>query len=59
MTIVVPCGTPTPISKEMIVTTSTDSQTDILIKIFEGERFLTRDCIKRGEIHIQGIGVAP
>jgi actin-like ATPase involved in cell morphogenesis len=47
-----------PTKKEQMFTTVADRQTGVLIRVFEGERALTRDNILLGELELCGIAPA-
>ena len=48
-----------PVTKSKMYTTDSDFETSVLIKIFEGERKLTKDNYKVGEFELKGIEPAP
>lgn len=54
MTPIITRGTPIPIFKNMMFTTTKDNETSIEIKIFEGQRKLTKDNTLLGILTLQG-----
>lgn len=59
MTPIIPRGTTIPVKKTNTFTTYVDNQPGCTIKIYEGERQLTRDCNKLGEFELRGFPLAP
>mgnify|MGYP000942093406 CR=1 FL=1 len=59
MTPIIPRGTAIPTKKTEVFSTGSDNQTMCMIKIFEGERALTKDCNKLGEFELTDIPPAP
>lgn len=55
MNILIPRNTNIPVTKKRKYTTYTDYATNVLIKIFEGERTMTKDNFKVGEFVLEGI----
>ena len=48
-----------PCNKEQIFSTHSDNQPGANIVVFEGERYMVRDCNKLGEFMLEGIAPAP
>ncbi|CAN1156333.1 Heat shock 70 kDa protein BIP1 [Linum perenne] len=59
MSVVIPRHTPIPVKMSNIYYTSTSQQTSIEIKVFQGERVLTKDCLQLGSFDLDGIPPAP
>lgn len=59
MTTILPRNTPLPAHKVHHFTTNADDQTSVTIKVFEGERSLTKDNILIGTFDLNGITPAP
>jgi len=59
MDVLIPRNTPIPISKKRLYTTDTDDVETIEIKVFEGERLLTKDNFKIGEFILNDLSKLP
>lgn len=59
MSIMIPRGTVIPITTKKIFSNDTDDETSITIKVFEGERSMTKDNFLVGEFELSGICKAP
>lgn len=59
MEIIIPRGTTFPVRQKKRFTTSTDYETSVKIKVFEGERKMTRDNLFVGEFILNDIEHAP
>ena len=59
MATIVPRNTTVPVKKSQIFTTAADNQSNVTIKVFEGERPLTRDNHLLGTFDLHGIPPAP
>ncbi|XP_009622355.1 luminal-binding protein 5-like [Nicotiana tabacum] len=59
MTKLIPRNSRIPVKKTQVFTTYQDQQTSVSIKVYEGERSLTKDCRELGSFDLSGIPPAP
>ncbi|CAL1398231.1 unnamed protein product [Linum trigynum] len=59
MDLIIPRNTPIPTKMSIQSTTIEDLQPEMSIKVFQGERPLTKDCVELGSFVLSGITPAP
>jgi len=59
MNILIPRNSAIPIKRKKKYTTDSDYETSVTVKIYEGERQMTKDNFLVGEFELQGIEAAP
>lgn len=59
MTVIIPRVTTIPVKKTNLFSTDIDNQKSVLIKIYQGERSLTKDNILLGTLELSGIPPMP
>ena len=59
MTVLIPRNSLIPTKKTQIISTYADNQTSMLVKVFEGERELTKDNHELGKFNLDGIPPMP
>jgi heat shock protein 1/8 len=59
MTVLIPRGTTIPTKKTQTFSTGSDNQPKVTIRVFEGERSLTRDCNLLGTFNLDDIPLMP
>ncbi len=59
MNTIIPRNTIIPITKKRIYTTDSDYEKSVIVKVFEGERKMTKDNFFVGEFELDGIEPAP
>lgn len=56
---IIPRGTVIPVEQTKVFSTNTDNETSVSIKVFEGERIMTKDNFFLGEFNLSGFEKAP
>ncbi|CAN1793692.1 Luminal-binding protein [Linum perenne] len=59
MSVIIPRNTPIPTKMSSVYHTTKDQQTYVCIKVYQGERPLTKDCIELGRFCLSGVTPAP
>ncbi|OIW14047.1 hypothetical protein TanjilG_11392 [Lupinus angustifolius] len=59
MSVVIPKNTIIPTKKKRVFSTSTDNQSSVLVKVYEGDQAMTEDNIFLGKFKLSGFPLAP
>jgi molecular chaperone DnaK (HSP70) len=59
MSVMIPRNSPIPISVKRVYSNDTSGETSVVIKVFEGERSMTKDNFFVGEFELTGLTQAP
>ncbi|QEL16813.1 molecular chaperone DnaK [Limnoglobus roseus] len=59
LTVLIPKNTTIPTKKSQVFTTASDDQQAVEVEVFQGERPMSKDNKKIGQIHMEGIPPAP
>jgi len=59
MSVIIPRNTQIPVKKERKYSTNDDNPTEVLVKVYEGERQQTKDCNMLGKFVLKGIPKQP
>lgn len=59
MTVLVPRGTKIPCTRSEMFSTYADNQPAVTIRVFQGERKMTKDNVLLGQFNLEGIAPAP
>lgn len=59
MNVMIPRGTPMPFTNTKMFSNDTDNDESIIVKVFEGERMMTKDNFLVGDFELTGLSKAP